>query len=171
MAMLRKIFTPIDRLLAFVEDWSLFLAVSIALLSAFANVLLRKTTHISLYWSDEVVRKVIFFTTYIGCVAAVRHRSLIRIDALPQLFPFLRKPLMACSHLAVLFFSGLMVWLGIDMTVMVYQDEYARTATLQIHEWYFYAVLPMMGGMMGIRTLMVMVEDWRGEKLTGGDAR
>jgi C4-dicarboxylate transporter, DctQ subunit len=165
--MLKKIFTPVDRTFAFIEDWSLFLAVSIALVAAFANVLLRKTTNISLYWSDEVVRKVIFFTTYIGCVAAVRHRSLIRIDALPQLFPFLRKPLMALSHLAVLLFSGLMVWLGLDMTIMVYQDEYARTATLQIREWYFYAVLPVMGAMMGVRTLIVMVEDWRGQKLTG----
>jgi C4-dicarboxylate transporter, DctQ subunit len=170
MAM-KKIFTPIDRLFAFVEDWSLFLAVAVALLSAFANVLLRKTTHISLYWSDEVVRKVIFFTTYIGCVAAVRHRSLIRIDALPQLFPFLRKPLMFLSNLAILVFAGLMLWLGIDMTIMVYQDEYARTATLQIREWYFYAVLPLMGGMMGIRTLIVMVEDWRGKNLTSGDDR
>jgi C4-dicarboxylate transporter, DctQ subunit len=164
--MLKKIFAPIDRLFAFVEDWSLFLAVTIAIVSALANVLLRKTTNISLYWSDEVVRKVIFFTTYIGCVTAVRHRSLIRIDALPQIFPILRKPLMAVSHVAVLIFSGLMVWLGIDMTIMVYQDEYARTATLQIREWYFYAVLPLMGGMMGIRTLLVLVEDWRGIKLT-----
>jgi TRAP-type C4-dicarboxylate transport system permease small subunit len=171
MAMLKKIITPIDRLFALVEDWSLFLAVAIALISAFANVLLRKTTNVSLYWSDEVVRKVIFFTTFIGCVAAVRHRSLIRIDALPQLFPFLKKPLMVFSHLAVLAFAGVMIWLGVDMTIMVYQDEYARTATLQIREWYFYAVLPLMGGMMGIRTLIVMIEDWRGEKLTAGNSR
>ncbi len=48
-----------------------------------ANVILRKTTDdYSLYWSDEVVRKVIYFSTYIGCVAAIRGRSLIRIDAL-----------------------------------------------------------------------------------------
>jgi TRAP-type C4-dicarboxylate transport system permease small subunit len=55
-----------------------------------------------------------------------------------------------------------MVYLGMKMTVSVYHDEYARTATLQIREWLFYAVLPLMGGMMFIRTLMVMIEDWRG---------
>jgi len=111
-----------------------------------------------------VVRKVIYFTTYIGCISAIRSRSLIRIDALPQLLPILKKPLTLLSHLAVLLFSGLMVHLGWQMTASVYQDEYARTATLQIPEWYFYAVLPLMGGMMFLRTLMVMVEDWKGGK-------
>ena len=167
--MLKKTFKKIDRGFLFVEEWSLFVAVSLALITAMANVVLRKATdNVSLYWSDEVVRKVIFFSTYIGCVAAVRSRSLIRIDALPQLFPVLKKPLTLFSHLVVLGFSCTMIYLGWQMTLMMYADEYARTTTLQIPEWYFYAVLPLMGGMMFIRTLIVMVEDWRGKlEITG----
>ena len=169
--MLKKTFKTIDRGFLFVEEWSLFVAVVIALVTAMANVVLRKaTSDISLYWSDEVVRKVIFFSTYIGCVAAIRSRSLIRIDALPQLMPVLKKPLSLFSHLAVLLFSGVMIKLGWQMTMMMYQDEYARTTTLQIPEWYFYIVLPIMGVMMFIRTLIVMVEDWRNKHdITGED--
>ena len=86
--MLKKTLLRVDRSFAFIEDWSLFLTVAVALVSAMANVLLRKlTSDVNLYWSDEVVRKAIYFTTYIGCVAAIRSRSLIRIDALPQLVP------------------------------------------------------------------------------------
>nr|NIS40809.1 TRAP transporter small permease [Desulfuromonadales bacterium] len=163
--MLKKAFKTLDRLFGFVEEWSLFIAVVIALLSAMANVVLRKmTSDITIYWSDEVVRKVIFFTTYIGCVAAVRSRALIRIDALPQLLPVLRKPLALLSHLGVLTFSVIMVYFGVQMTLMMYHDEYARTTTLQMPEWIFYAVLPLMGVMMFLRTLIVMVEDWKGEK-------
>ncbi len=167
--MLKKTFKRIDRGFLFIEEWSLFLTVSLALLTAMANVVLRKATdNVSLYWSDEVVRKVIFFSTYIGCVAAVRSRSLIRIDALPQLLPVLKKPLTLFSHLVVLLFSGTMIYLGWQMTQMMYLDEYAKTTTLQIPEWYFYAVLPLMGAMMFIRTLIVMVEDWRGKpEITG----
>ncbi len=161
-AMLQRIFRTLDRAFLLIEEWSLFLAVLIALLVALANVVLRKlTADINLYWSDEVVRKVIFFSTYIGCVAAVRNRSLIRIDAVPQLFPGTRRFLTLVNHLAVLLFAASMIWLGWQMTVMMYQDEYARTASLQIPEWIFYAVLPLMGVMMFIRTLIVMVEDWR----------
>lgn len=167
--MLKKTFKAIDRGFLFVEEWSLFTAVAIALVTAMANVVLRKaTSDVSLYWSDEVVRKVIFFSTYIGCVAAIRSRSLIRIDALPQIMPVLKKPLNLFSHLAVLVFSGIMINLGWQMTMMMYQDEYARTTTMQIPEWYFYIILPIMGVMMFFRTLIVMVEDWRGKQdITG----
>jgi TRAP-type C4-dicarboxylate transport system permease small subunit len=163
--MVKKAFQAIDRTFAAIEDWSLFLAVALALVAAMANVVLRKTTHINLYWSDEVVRKVVFFTTFVGCSAAVRHRSLIRIDALPQLFPILKRPLTLLSHLVVLLFAAVMVYLGLQLTLVNYADPYAKTSTLQISEWCFYAVLPAMGMMMFLRTLIIMVEDWRGTKV------
>jgi len=169
--MLVKIFKAVDRVFKQIEEWSLFITVCIALVTAMANVILRKlTSDLSLYWSDEVVRKVIFFSTYIGCVAAIRSRTLIRIDALPQMLPVLKKPLTLFSHCAVLVFAVLMVWLGTQMTVMMYQDEYARTTTLQIPEFYFYSILPIMGVMTFIRTLIVMYEDWTGKTdITGGN--
>ncbi|MDT8441685.1 MAG: TRAP transporter small permease [Desulfuromonadales bacterium] len=164
---MRTLIRRLHRSLAFIEDWSLFLAVSLALVVAMANVVLRKlTSDVNLYWSDEVVRKVIFFSTYVGCIAAIRHRSLIRIDALPQLFPVLRKPLVMVNHLAVLTFAGMMVWFGFSLMQMVYQDQFAKTASLQIPEWYFYAVLPLVGAMMFVRTLIVAVEDWFGLDLS-----
>lgn len=168
--MLKKLFKAIDRIFLFIEEWSLFVAVCIALVTAMTNVILRKiTSDYSLYWSDEVVRKVIYFSTYIGCVAAIRSRSLIRIDALPQMLPILKKPLTLISHLAVLIFAGCMIYLGWQMTMMMYEDEYALTATLQIPEWYFYAILPVMGVMMFFRTLITMREDWLGTNdITGG---
>jgi len=168
--MLKKLFRSIDRVFLFVEEWSLFATVCIALLTAMANVILRKaTSDYSLYWSDEVVRKVIFFSTYIGCVAAIRSRSLIRIDALPQMLPVLKKPLTQFAHLAVLVFSACMIYLGGRMTLMMYQDEYALTATLQVPEWLLYAVLPLMGVMMFFRTIITMYEDWTGvSDITGG---
>ena len=160
--MLRRVFEVIDRLFTRVEEWTLLLSVCIALVVAMANVLLRKlTADINIYWSDEVVRKTIYVSTYIGCVVAVRNRSLICIDALPQMVPGLKKPLTYFSHLVVMIFSAGMVYLGWGMTSMMYRDSFARTASLQIPEWIFYAVLPMMGVMMFLRTLMVIVDDWK----------
>ena len=62
----------------------------------------------------------------------------------------------------VLIFSALMVRYGGSMTIVKFHDVYSRTATLQIPEWIFYAVLPVMGAMMFIRTLIVAYEDWFG---------
>lgn len=156
----KRVFKLIDRGFRNFEEWALFIAVGTALVTAMANVILRKTTqNYSLYWSDEVVRKVIYFSTYIGCVAAIRSRSLIRIDALPQIVPVLRKPLALVSHFAVLIFAGIMIYLGWEMTMMMYRDEYARTATLRLPEWPFYAVLPIMGVMMMLRTVILIWEE------------
>lgn len=160
--MLKKSFSVIDRTFTQVENWTLLLAVCVALLVAMTNVLLRKLTNdVNLYWSDEVVRKTIYITTYIGCVVGVRNRALIRIDALPQLVPWLKKPLNIFAHLAALVFSGAMIYLGGSMSLMMYHDAYARTSSLQIPEWIFYAVLPLMGVMMLIRTLIILIEDWQ----------
>jgi len=160
--MFKKTIQKIDRALTVFEDWSLFLAVCIALVVAMANVLLRKLTNdVNLYWSDEVVRKTIYFSTYVGCIVAIRSRSLICIDALPQLIPGLKKLLKIIANAVTLIFSGAMVYLGWTMTIMMYEDKYARTASLQIPEWIFYAVLPMMGAMMFFRTLLIIAEDWK----------
>ena len=160
--MIKKVIQKIDQAFTVFEDWSLLISVAIALTVAMANVLLRKLTNdVNLYWSDEVVRKTIYFSTYIGCVVAVRGRSLIRIDALPQMVPGLKKPLTFFAHLVTLVFAGAMIYLGWTMATMMYEDEYARTVSLQIPEWIFYSVLPVMGVMMFFRTLVIMVEDWK----------
>lgn len=159
----RRAFEKIDRSFAWIENWTLLLAVCTALVVAMANVLLRKlTAEVNLYWSDEVVRKTIYISTYIGCVVAVRTRSQIVIDALPQMVPGLKRPLALFSHLVVLTFAGCMIYLGGTMTWMMYLDTNARTASLNLPEWIFYAVLPLMGVMMFVRTLMVMYDDWKG---------
>lgn len=157
--MIKKIFRRIDKTFALVEDWSLVIVVCVALLSGLTNIILRKTTSISLYWSDEVVRKTIFICTYMGCSAAIRQRSLIRIDAFPQIVPVTRKFFNVINHLATMGFAGVLTWLGWGMLMDVYADEFATTATLQIPEWYFYALLPLVGVMMFIRTLMLLTED------------
>ena len=62
-----------------------------------------------------------------------------------------------------------MVYLGFQMTLMVYNDEFARTATLQFPEWIFYAVLPIMGVMMFTRTLIIIWEDMLGKQVITGE--
>ncbi len=169
--MLKRIFIKIDRNFKEIEEWSLFIAVFIALFTAMANVILRKATNdLNLYWSDEVVRKVIYFSTYIGSVAAIRTGAQIRIDALPQMLPFLRKPLAIIAHCATLIFALILIYFGTQLTLSMFEDEYALTATLQIPEYFFYAILPLMGIMTFFRTLIAMWEDWSGQKdITKGD--
>jgi TRAP-type C4-dicarboxylate transport system permease small subunit len=158
--MLPKVFAVIDKVLSFIEDWILFLSTMVALIALFINVILRYGFNYSLAWSEELVREVIITTTFIGCSAAVKARAGVKIDVLPQLVPVTKWPIACISHLATLLFGGMMVYYGCRLTALQASTQQV-TILLEIPLEYLYALLPMMGIMMIIRTLMLMYSDWQ----------
>jgi TRAP-type C4-dicarboxylate transport system permease small subunit len=157
--MMKKLLNFFDRILSFVEEWSLFVAVMVALVALFFNVVLRYGFHYSLAWSEELVREVIIFTTFIGCSAAIKNRSMIKIDASVQIFPKLKMPLNYFSNFATLVFSVMMLYFGWKMAALQIQTH-QKTIILQIPLVYLYALMPLMGGMMFIRTIQVIYQDY-----------
>jgi TRAP-type C4-dicarboxylate transport system permease small subunit len=166
MPMFGKMLAFLDKLLTWFEEWTLFISVMTALLALFANVVLRYVFNYTLAWSEELVREVIIYTTFIGCSAAVKNRSMIKIDASVQLLPKLKVPLTFFSNLVTLLFSGMMIYYGWRMAVMQVQTH-QKTIIMQIPLVYLYAILPLMGGMMLIRTIQVMYEDVQQLKAQG----
>lgn len=158
--MLGKCLKLMDRMLTIFEEWTLFLAVMSVLISLFCNVILRYGFHYSLAWSEELVRNVIIYTTLIGCSVAVRDRSMIKIDALVQLLPGLKIPLSCFSHIVTLIFSMMMVYYGWQMAVLQLVTN-QKTIIMQIPLVYLYSILPLMGGLMFIRTIQVAYQDIR----------
>ncbi|MCK5681021.1 TRAP transporter small permease [bacterium] len=162
--MIAKSFKAIDKAFSFFEEWTIFIAVMVGLISLFVNVVLRYTIHYSLAWSEELIREIIIYTTFIGCSAALKNRSMIRIDALPQIVPFLKKPLDYFSHVCTLGYSILMCILGGQMAMLQYETN-QKTIIIGIPLVILYAILPLMGGMMLVRTVMAIWEDFTGKKV------
>jgi len=162
--MIAKSFKAIDRVFSFFEDWTIFIAVMVGLISLFVNVVLRYTIHYSLAWSEELIREIIIYTTFIGCSAAIKNRSMIRIDALPQIVPSLKKALDYFSHICTLGYSVLMCYLGWQMAALQVETQQS-TIIIGIPLVILYAILPLMGGMMFIRTIMAMWEDFTGQQV------
>ncbi len=162
--MVAKSFKIIDKIFSFFEDWSIFIAVMVGLISLFVNVVLRYTIHYSLAWSEELIREIIIYTTFIGCSAALKNRSMIRIDALPQIIPFLKKPLNYFSNICTLGYSVLIFYLGWQMAVLQV-TTHQKTIIMGIPLVLLYAILPLMGGLMIIRTIMVIWEDFTGQQV------
>lgn len=156
--MFRKTLDFLDKVLTFFEEWTLFITVMAALMALFVNVVLRYGFNYSLAWSEELVREVIIYTTFIGCSAAVKNRSMIRIDASVQLFPKLKAALTLFSNFAVMVFAALMLYYGWMMAALQVRTH-QKTIILQIPLVYLYAVLPLMGVMMMIRVVQVTVQD------------
>lgn len=156
--MLGKILGFLDKVLTFFEEWTLFVAVIIALVSLFVNVVLRYGFNYSLAWSEELVRNVIIYTTLIGCSVAIKDRSMIKIDALVQLFPGSKTFLNYVSHSATIIFSSMMIYYGWQMAELQARTG-QKTIIMQIPLVYLYALLPLMGTLMFIRTIQVIYKD------------
>jgi len=157
--MFGKILNVIDKVLTFLEDWTLFLAVMGALVALFFNVILRYGFSYNLGWSEELVREVIIYTTLIGCSAAVKNRSMIKIDALLQLVPRLKMPLTYFSNMVTMIFGAMMLYYGWKMAAMRAMPQ-QKTIIMDIPLVYLYAFLPIMGGGMILRTIQVMYQDF-----------
>lgn len=156
--MFGKILKWLDKILTFFEEWTLFATVMIALIALFINVVLRYGFNYTLAWSEELVREVIIYTTFIGCSRAIKERKMIKIDASVQLLPKLKTPLNFFSNIVTLIFACMMMYYGWLMAAMQYRT-FQKTIIMQIPLVYLYAVLPLMGIMMFIRTIQIMHED------------
>ena len=156
--MIKKVLATIDKILSFFEDWTLFISVMIALVALFVNVVLRYGFNYTLAWSEELVREVIIYTTLIGCSAAIKQRKMIKIDASVQLIPKLKVPLTFFSNLVTLIFATFVIYYGWLMVLLQFRTH-QKTIIMQIPLYYLYAILPLMGIMMFIRTIQVIYED------------
>ncbi len=161
-----KFMKTLDRVLSFFEEWTLFISVMAALIALFANVVLRYGFNYSLAWSEELVRDVIIYTTFIGCSVAVKNRSMIRIDAVVQIFPKLARPLTHFSNLTVMVFSAMMVYYGWQMVEMMARTH-QKTIIMKIPLVYLYGVLPLMGVLMFLRAAQTMHQDFATAKAQG----
>ncbi|NNF99549.1 MAG: TRAP transporter small permease subunit [Desulfobacteraceae bacterium] len=154
--------------MTFFEEWTLFITVMVALIALFFNVVLRYGFNYSLAWSEELVREVIIYTTFIGCCSAVKNRTMIKIDASVQLIPKLKIPLTFFSNIVTIIFSVMMMVYGWRIAALQAQT-FQKTIILQIPLVYLYSILPLMGVLMFIRVLQVMYEDFAENKRTAAN--
>lgn len=156
--MFGKILARLDTILTFFEEWTLFVAVFVALISLFVSVVLRYAFSYTLAWPDELVRHVIIYTTLIGCSLAVRRRMMIKIDASIQLLPRLKTFLTYFSNFTILIFSIWMIYYGFLMAKMQVQT-FQKTIIMEIPYVYLYSLLPLMGVLMLLRIIQIFYED------------
>lgn len=155
---MKEVVGRVDGWLTRLEEWTLFLAVMGALAALFFGVVLRYGANHALAWSEELVRLVIIYTTFVGCSRAIRSGSMVRIDALVQLVPWLRRPLFLVSQVATLCFAGVLLVKGWEM-VLLQMSTGQKTIIMQIPMALVYGILPLSGVLMGFRALGHLVCD------------
>ena len=163
--MVGKFVTFFDKVLTFIEDWTLFIAMITALVALFMNVVLRYGFNYSLAWSEELVRDVILITTFVGCSTAIKNRSMIKIDASVQIFPLLKTPLNWFSNIMMLVFSIMLIVFGLKIVNQQFVTG-QKSTIMEIPLGFLYSIMPLTGVMMFLRTFQVMYQDLTGKKTT-----
>lgn len=156
--MLGKILKKIDTIVTHIEEWTLFAIVMAALLSLFANVILRYGFNYTLAWSEELVRIVIIYSTFLGASVAVKQRAMIKIDAVVQIFPRLKPGLTLYTDILMLVFAGMMIFYGYQMAHQQYLTH-QKTIIMQIPLVVVYSIMPIVGVMIFMRTVQVMIQE------------
>ncbi|MBI4797782.1 MAG: TRAP transporter small permease subunit [Desulfarculus sp.] len=153
--MFDRILAALDKALTWFEEWTLFICVVVGMVSLFINVVLRYGFNYTMAWSEELIRESIIYTTFVGCATAIKNRSQIVIDVVVQLVPRLRTPFTWVCHCAVLFFSAFLMRMGTVMAIQQASTD-QTTVILEIPLEILYAILPLMGALMFIRTVQAM---------------
>jgi TRAP-type C4-dicarboxylate transport system permease small subunit len=159
-----KFLKIIDKILSLFEEWTLFIATMLGLLVLFVAVVLRYTISYTIPWSQEIVREVIIYTTFIGCSVAIKNRAMLKIDALIQVVPKLKTICEYIANFGTVIFSLIIIKYGWKMVVQQYQTH-QYTIILQIPIYLLYLILPIMGILMLIRVIQVLYEDFTKQKV------
>ncbi len=161
--MFGRILDVLDKVLTPFEEWFLYLMVVVGLVALFVGVILRYEFSYTLAWSEELIRDVIIYSTFLGCSLAIKKKSMITIDALVQLVPRFKVPLGWVSHISVLLFSVLIFYYGIILSIQKY-DTFQKSIILEVPFVLLYLVLPVMGFLMFIRTVQNIYKDYEETK-------
>jgi C4-dicarboxylate transporter DctQ subunit len=157
--MFGRILDVLDKVLTIFEEWFLYLLVMVGLISLFVGVILRYEFSYTLAWSEELIRDVIIYTTFLGCSLAIKKKSMITIDALVQLVPRLKAPLTWVSNISVIVFSIIIFFYGVILSIQKV-ETFQKSIILEVPFVVLYLILPVMGFLMFTRTVQNIYKDY-----------
>jgi C4-dicarboxylate transporter DctQ subunit len=126
-----------------IENVLVVIGIILTMLIVFVNVVTRYVFHVGVGWSEELVRYVMIWITFIGMGIAIRTKDHVAIDFfVNKLGRRNRKWVDFAGNLIACFFCLFLFISSLILTVHVFQDGQI-SAGLQIPMGFVYALLPI----------------------------
>ena len=143
----------IDNILAKTETAVIILVLSVMVLLAFGQVILRNFFGSGIYWADIFLRQMVLWVGFLGASLAVREKKHISIDILPLVLPKSWKiPIRAFTDFAAGVISGFLAYAAWNF--IKFEMESDATLLLNIPVWAFQTVLPFSFILISVRFLL-----------------
>jgi TRAP-type C4-dicarboxylate transport system permease small subunit len=150
--------TFIRRLTWIIERVLIVLSVSIAAV-VFLQVVFRYLLRQPLFWSEELPRYLLIWTTFLAAALAQKHEAHINITLfVTRLSPRLKDALRILANLIILGFLGVLVYSGSLVTSITVHH---RSTALQIPMGIVYLALPVGSALMMLYLLLQIARDLR----------
>lgn len=139
-----------DEIIGHVEQILLVVLLSVMILIAFFQIVLRNVFATGLTWGDPLVRNLVLWIGFIGATIATREGKHINIDVVSRWMPALGKTFIeGITHLFSSFICGLLCFAALKF---IKNEAQMGTVTfLEIPSWIPESVLPITFGLMTCR--------------------
>jgi C4-dicarboxylate transporter, DctQ subunit len=151
----------LDAVLDFVEKGVIYICFSICLVSLCVGIITRYVLMRPLAWPDELSTYLFILMSFLGASASVRSNSELKVDALYERFPQWRVGLDLFLNGVRLIAAVLIVFTGFQF-VSVEMEFMNITPVLHIPVPLIFAMLPLFGLFLILRTLIRLQEMFRG---------
>ncbi|MCJ7571517.1 MAG: TRAP transporter small permease [Candidatus Thermoplasmatota archaeon] len=155
MLSLSKIFDKINNLIVKIEEFILFLAISLLAMILIINIIARALGN-SIHFTDELSNFLIIWITFIGLSFATRKGRHIRMAAIFDMSPLIVKKILifivSIINMVVMFFS---VYISFNYISSVYFYQ-KLTPTLRYSYWIILLIVPvgfLLAGFHYLRTV------------------
>ncbi len=168
---MKKILSDCNRILSQAENISIGIALLASTLMITINVIMRFIFKNAFSWSDEMVRYLIIYVTFVGCAGCVRRREHIAIDILSGTIK--NKAVLRVINILItlicLVFSAMIFSFSIKLVghAIHYPQQ---TAGMRIPQFIPYLMIPLGFFLMTLRYLQDLVGKIRGADVFAGDS-
>lgn len=155
---MQKILSGIDRNLLRIENFLIIALLSVMVLFAFFQVILRNVLSTGILWADIFLRHLVLWVGFIGASLATRESKHINIDILTR---FVSKSKQVYFKIFIdLISAGVCLVLArAGYKFLSYEIEAGTTLFNDIPAWIFQLIIPVGFFLIGFRFLLNLIEE------------
>jgi TRAP-type C4-dicarboxylate transport system permease small subunit len=151
-------YLQIMTLVNLVVTWVVAVILGVMSIVVFSQVVYRYVLEAPLPWSEELARYLMVWLVLLGASLGVRHKALIGMEALVNIFPAWLKRFSVETVLVVsLAFLAVVVYFGTRLAIMNHSQV---SPAMEIPMSIPYAAVPVGGILMIANALAVAMERW-----------
>lgn len=148
------------KVLQYLEEIILALALAVMTVISFANILSRNFANMSLSFTEEITINLFVLITFVGTAVGVRRYAHLSFTLLfDKGGEGMKKIIIGFATLAGILLFGVLFWYGTQM-VLFQMNIGQKTPSLGMPQWILSMSLPIGAMLCVIRTIQVGVLEW-----------